>query len=187
MTLKPLVLAGGVVGLLACGAAQGQTPARAAHPSAAMTAGAALIDAEGVSVGRAHLRQTPHGVLLELDLEHAAAGRHGLHIHDAGRCDRPSFASAGGHFNPSGREHGFLNPAGPHAGDLPNIEIPASKQLSVEYLIADVTLEPGPRSLLDANGSAIVIHADQDDYGSDPAGDAGDRLACGPITRAPAR
>jgi Cu-Zn family superoxide dismutase len=81
----------------------------------------------------------------------------------------------------------LLNPRGPHAGDLPNIEVPSTTQLSVEYFLADVTIEPGPRSLTDNNGSSIVIHAGKDDYATDPAGESGDRLACGPIVRSETR
>ena len=181
--MKQLILLIGI-GLILCAipSVQGQTPTGTTGTRPA-TAGANLIDAEGRSVGQARLQQTPHGVLLTLDLKNATPGIHGLHIHDVGRCDRPSFESAGGHFNPSGRQHGFLNPGGPHAGDLPNINVPTTTQLSVEYVVADVTLDPGPRSLLDGNGSTIVMHAGKDDYMSDPAGESGDRLACGSIVR----
>ena len=165
---------------------QGQTKGTTGNRPA-VTAAANLVDAEGRSVGQARLQQTPHGVLLKLDLKNTTPGIHGLHIHGEGRCDRPSFESAGGHFNPSGRQHGFLNPRGPHAGDLPNIDVPATTQLAVEYLVSDVTLEPGPRSLLDNNGSAIVIHAGKDDHATEPAGDSGHRLACGPIVRSETR
>lgn len=151
------------------------------------TAGANLIDAQGRGVGQASLQETPHGVLLKLELKNATPGIHGLHIHDVARCDRPSFESAGGHFNPSKKQHGFLIPGGPHAGDLPNIEVPATTQLSVEYLLDGVTLRPGPQSLLDASGTAIVIHAGKDDYMTDPAGESGNRLACGEIVRSQAK
>jgi len=144
---------------------------------------AVLVDTQGRRVGEARFQQTPNGVLLRLDLKNATPGVHGLHIHDVGRCDAPTFESAGGHFSPDRRAHGFLNPQGPHAGDLPNIFVPSSTELSLEYLIRDVTLDPGPRSLLDANGSALVIHADKDDYIGDPAGHSGDRLDCGPVVR----
>ena len=147
-------------------------------------AGAVLLDAEGRSVGEARLQQTPRGVLLTLDLKNATPGVHGLHLHDVGMCQAPSFASAGDHLSPSGREHGFLNPRGPHEGDLPNITVPRTTELSLEYLITEVTLDAGPRSLFDANGSALVIHAGKDDYRTQPSGDAGDRLACGAIARA---
>ena len=170
-----------VLGCSAIPAAQG--PAVTGTTGSMPTAAAALVDESGRGVGQARLQQTPHGVLLRLDLKNATPGVHGLHIHEIGRCEAPSFESAGGHFSPDRRVHGLLNPSGPHAGDLPNIFVPSSTELSVEYVIPDVTLDPGPRALLDANGSAIVIHAGQDDYFSDPAGHAGDRLACGPIVR----
>jgi Cu-Zn family superoxide dismutase len=146
-------------------------------------AGAILKDAEGRTVGEARLQQTPHGVLLTLDLKNATPGVHALHLHEVGACQAPSFESAGRHFAPSGHEHGFLNARGPHEGDLPNIMVPSTRDISIEYLMTDVTLDAGPRSLLDANGSALVIHASKDDYRSNPAGGAGDRLACGPIVR----
>lgn len=144
-------------------------------------ASATLIDSSGRAVGQARLRQTEHGVLLQLDLTNATPGIHALHIHETGRCDRPTFESAGGHFAPGGRAHGFFDPKGPHAGDLPNIHVPASLTLSLEFFVNDVTLAPGPRSLLDADASAIVMHAGGDDYVSEPAGAAGERLACGQI------
>jgi Cu-Zn family superoxide dismutase len=149
-----------------------------------VTASASLIDTQGRAIGGVRLQQTPHGVLLKLDLKNATPGIHGLHVHEVGRCDAPSFESAGGHFDAAGHQHGFLNPRGYHAGDLPNIEVPASTQHSVEHLVANATLEPGPRTLLDADGSSIVMHAGKDDYVADPAGNSGDRLACGRIVRA---
>lgn len=151
--------------------------------SATATASASLMDTQGRAIGQAIFQQTPHGVLLKLDLKNATPGIHGLHIHDVGRCEAPSFESAGGHFAPGGRQHGFLNPRGHHAGDLPNIEVPASTQLSVEHMVPNVTLDQGPRTLLDGNGSSIVIHAGKDDHTTEPAGDSGDRLACGRIMR----
>jgi Cu-Zn family superoxide dismutase len=144
-------------------------------------AGAALADSTGRAIGQARLQQTPNGVLLLLELRNATPGVHAFHIHEVGSCDRPSFESAGDHLA-FGGQHGLLN-VGAHAGDLPNIYVPASTQLSVEYLIPDVTVDPGPRTLLDANGSSLVVHANKDDYASQPAGAAGDRLACGRIER----
>jgi len=176
-----LTLAIGVCALAGAGAA-GQQPTATTGTHAAMAL-AVLHDAQGRSVGEARLQQTPHGVLLRLDLKHATPGIHALHFHEVGRCDRPTFESAGAHFNPGGHQHGLLNPHGFHAGDLPNLDIPSTQQLSVEYLVADVTLTPGPQSLLDANGSALVMHAGKDDHASDPAGQSGDRMACGQVER----
>lgn len=146
-----------------------------------MTASATLIDAMKRQVGEARLQETPHGVLLELKLTNVTPGPHALHVHEHGTCDAPGFTSAGGHFAPGDQAHGFLNADGPHAGDLPNIHVPSTLELSLEYLIPDVTLRAGPTSLLDADGSALVIHAGPDDYVTEPAGDAGERLACGAI------
>jgi Cu-Zn family superoxide dismutase len=162
-------------------AAERQTAATAAaiRPSAR----AQLTDPEGRSVGEAVLRESPHGVLVSLRLTKVAPGIHAVHIHEVGRCERPTFESAGGHFNPTKREHGFLNPRGVHAGDLPNIEIPTDLRYSAEYFVDGVSLAAGPQSLMDADGSAVVIHQGRDDYVTDPAGDAGARVACGQIVQ----
>ena len=169
--------------LVAAADAQGQKPVGTSGAAGLPEmASAGLVDANGRGVGQALFQETAHGVLLTLELRNATPGVHGLHIHDVGRCDAPTFESAGGHVNPDHRAHGFLSSSGPHAGDLPNISVPASTELSVDYLIPNVTLRPGPRSLLDANGSALVIHEGKDDYKTEPAGASGDRLACGVIT-----
>jgi superoxide dismutase, Cu-Zn family len=177
----------GIIGIAAMSAAA--AGAQSAKPTGTAganevpaTAGAAITDVSGRAVGQARFQETPHGVLLTLELRNATPGVHGLHVHEVGRCDTPRFESAGAHFNPDRRAHGFLNPAGPHAGDLPNVYVPGSTELSVDYLIPDVTLEPGARSLLDAKGSALVIHEGKDDYRTDPGGEAGEHLACGVIT-----
>ena len=186
--MKQLTLTLGIALVaLSTTSAQGQAPVATTGGRPAAMASANLVDPQGRSVGQALLQQTPHGVLFKLELKNATPGIHGLHIHDVGRCDGPAFESAGGHFNPTNHQHGFLNPGGAHAGDLPNIEVPATTQHAVEYFLADVTIEPGPQSLGDTNGSAIVIHASKDDYSTDPAGDSGDRLACGQIVRSETR
>jgi Cu-Zn family superoxide dismutase len=108
------------------------------------------------------------------------AGAHGFHIHDVGKCE-PPFKSAGDHFAPQQHGHGFLSEKGGHAGDLPNIHVPKSGELMVEFFVPNVRLRSGKNALLDKDGSALVIHAQKDDYRSDPSGHAGDRLACGAI------
>lgn len=152
-------------------------------PRAPLTAAATLVDATGKTVGEARLQEASGGVLLRLDLTNVTPGVHGLHLHERGACDPPDFTSAGGHFAPGGTEHGYLNARGPHAGDLPNIHVPASLALSVEHFVPGVTLRPGSGSLLDADGAALMIHAQPDDYKTGPAGNAGPRLACGTIVR----
>ena len=148
---------------------------------AADTASAVLKDANGTEVGKATLVATPSGTLLTLELTAAPPGAHGFHIHTTGKCEPPDFASAGGHFNPDETKHGLMNPEGPHAGDMPNIHVPENGKLTVEVLNPLVTLSK-ESALLDEDGSALLIHADPDDYLSDPAGHAGGRIACGVIT-----
>ncbi len=162
------------VGVAASLSAQVQT-------AQAQTAKVALKDQAGKDVGSVQLVETPHGVLLKLALKGAVPGEHAFHVHAVGKCE-PPFTSAGGHFNPAGKKHGLAVAEGAHAGDMPNLHIPASGELMVEILNGGVTLAKGkPNSVFDADGSAIVIHAGVDDYKSDPTGNAGDRIACGVI------
>jgi Cu-Zn family superoxide dismutase len=144
-------------------------------------ASAVLKDVAGNEVGKATLVATPSGTLLTLELTAAPPGTHGFHIHAVGKCEPPDFASAGGHFNPDETKHGLINPEGPHAGDMPNIHVPEDGKLTVEVLNPLVTLSQ-QSALLDADGAALVIHAEPDDYLTDPAGHAGGRIACGVIT-----
>ena len=150
-------------------------------PAYAQTAKASLKDAQGKDVGQVQLTQTPHGVLLKMSLKGAPPGERAFHIHAVGKCEPPKFESAGPHFNPDQTKHGIMNPEGPHAGDLPNLHIPADGKLQAEFLDPVVTLSQ-ETALLDTDGASIVIHAGADDYTTDPAGNAGDRIACGVIT-----
>ena len=145
---------------------------------AAETARADMKDTQGGSVGVVEIRQTPHGALLHAKLENLPAGAHAFHIHTVGDCT-PPFKSAGGHFNPGGRKHGFDAVDGMHAGDMPNIHVPGSGRLEIEVLNVLVALD---ETLFDDDGASIVIHEGPDDYATDPAGDAGGRIACGVIT-----
>ena len=153
-----------------------------ASPALAVdTASAVLKDTSGKDVGKATLTVTPSGVLVSLDLTAAPPGDHAFHIHAVGKCEPPDFKSAGPHFNPDQTKHGLMNPQGPHAGDMPNLHVPTNGKLQVEILDPTVTLS-ADAALLDADGAALVIHASADDYKTDPAGNAGDRIACGVIT-----
>ncbi len=153
--------------------------ATAGAASATEQASAAMMNANGESVGSITLRATPHGTLLHARLENLPAGAHAFHVHAVGVCE-PPFASAGGHFNPDGAKHGFDSAEGMHAGDMPNIHVPASGQLEVEVLNTLLKLDA---SLFDEDGASIVIHDGPDDYATDPAGAAGPRIACGVITQ----
>ena len=170
-----------ILNLLAAASAAALLSAAAASPAAAETlANAQLKDASGKAIGDVDLVQSPAGVLIKLQLKGIAPGEHAFHIHAVGKCEAP-FESAGPHFNPSGHKHGMLSGEG-HAGDMPNLHVPQSGELSVEVLNAAVTLDKGkPNSLFDNDGSSLVIHAKADDYKTDPAGNAGDRIACGVI------
>jgi len=147
------------------------------------TAQAELTNAEGTVIGKATFTQLPDGVLIHVKASHLPPGIHGFHIHDHAECHGPAFTSAGGHFNPYGKAHGFKNPNGPHAGDLPNLSVPENGTVDVSTLATQVTLGEGPNSLFKEGGTSLMIHAGPDDYMTDPAGNSGARIACGPITR----
>ena len=149
---------------------------------APLRATAELRDADNQVVGSVSFEETEAGVRLALDASGLPPGPRAFHIHQTGECTPPDFTSAGPHFNPSGAQHGMDNPQGPHAGDMPNIAV--ADDGTVQFAIDNdrVTLAPGPNSILDGDGSAVVIHASPDDNVSDPSGNAGDRIACGVIT-----
>jgi Cu-Zn family superoxide dismutase len=153
--------------------------------SSALTpaAKATLKDAQGKTLGEATVRDSPAGVLVKLDLQNVPPGTHAFHIHAVGKCDPPDFMTAGGHFNPGMMKHGLMATGGPHAGDMPNLFVPSDGKLSVEVLDTNVTVAPGAKSLFDADGSALVLHATADDYTTDPAGNAGGRIACGILSK----
>ncbi len=155
--------------------------AAASLPSQAQTAKATLQTADGKDAGSVTLTQTPSGVLLALTVKGLPPGEHAFHVHEVGKCEAP-FTSAGGHYNPGKKKHGLLVAEGAHAGDMPNLHIPASGELAVEVHNPMITLEKDkPNSLFDADGSAVIIHAGKDDYKSDPTGEAGGRIACGVV------
>jgi len=168
-----------LIAALLAQAAAGAAATAAAAPAATEVK---LIDAANKPVGTAKLTQTEHGVLISVDLHGLKPGVHAIHIHETAKCEPPAFKSAGGHDNPGKKQHGFMNAEGAHAGDLPNLDVPASGKVKAEFLAADEKLE-GPDGLFAGDGSALVIHAKADDYKSQPAGDAGDRVACGVIQK----
>jgi Cu-Zn family superoxide dismutase len=159
---------------------------RASSPEQPVEAFAELKNAQGESVGSAVLREDSGRVRIVVQTRGLTPGRHGIHIHSVGRCDAPTFQSGGDHFNPAGKAHGLESPAGAHAGDLPNLEADESGAAQYVANTDRVTLGTGPTSVLDADGSTIVIHAQPDDQRTDPSGNSGDRVLCGRVVPRPA-
>ena len=168
MKIRMAALCGGLaISMSACGGGQLQLPSPGAR--------AELADVNGNSVGSATLHQVGNDVVIRANITLEGTLARGFHVHAVGRCE-PPFETAGGHFNPAGRQHGFLNPAGSHAGDLANLLADGQTH---DHTREGLALE----SLLDADGSALVVHATQDDYKTDPSGNSGARVACGVIRR----
>jgi superoxide dismutase, Cu-Zn family len=163
--------------IIVCAAAAAMASTAASAQDAA-SATAQMQNLEGQSVGQVQLQETAHGLIVRSEFTALPEGVLAFHIHEVGECE-PPFQSAGGHFNPGGHQHGMENPQGLHAGDLPNIHVPASGELTVENFVMGLTLD----EVLDEDGASMMVHAGADDYSSDPAGEAGDRIACGVIER----
>jgi Cu-Zn family superoxide dismutase len=142
-----------------------------------------LKDAKGQDVGSATLKNKNGGVNLKLNLTGLPPGEHVAHFHQNAKCEAPDFKSAGPHFNPESKKHGLENPEGHHAGDLPNFTVKPNGKAKVSLTSKDVTLGEGSHSLFSNGGTALVIHAKADDMKTDPSGNAGDRIACGVITK----
>lgn len=148
----------------------------------ALHASATFVDSTGATIGWARLVEDATGrVHVSIHVKGLAPGLHGIHIHAVGSCS-PTFAAAGGHYNPAGHQHGLDNPAGPHAGDLPNLVVNGAGVGRLDATTDRVTLSPGPATLFDATGSALIIHANPDDQLTDATnGGSGGRIACAVI------
>lgn len=151
-----------------------------AKPTVGDTATAVMSGPDGADMGTVSLTQGPRGVLVSANVSGLSEGWHGFHVHAVGACE-PEFSAAGGHFAPDGKGHGFMREDGGHPGDMPNIYTGADGAARADYFHPSISLSPGQGYLFDDDGSAIIIHAKPDSYGEDPA--AGDRVACGVITR----
>ena len=141
-----------------------------------------MINNKGEKIGTLKLTQGTEGVLINLNVSGLTPGYHGMHFHAVGDCsDMEAFKSAAGHVDPHKKPHGFLNPKGPHEGNLPNLVVAADGSVEVELYSQMVSLEGGDANLLDADGSALIIHVSKDDHMSQPIGGSGARVACGVI------
>jgi Cu-Zn family superoxide dismutase len=167
--------------VLLAAAASVAVSAPAVFAADAATANAKLADASGKNVGTVELRQTPNGVIVHAEFAGLPAGTHAFHVHAVGKCEPPTFDSAGGHFNPENHQHGFAVDGGWHSGDLPNITVPADGKVTVDVLATELSVSDGEKKMVDADGAALIVHEGVDDYTTQPTGNAGKRLACGVV------
>ncbi len=143
-----------------------------------------LKDAKGTSVGMAMISPAKGGgVSIDLDVHGLPPGEHALHFHAVAKCEGPDFTSATGHFNPMNKKHGTQNPDGAHAGDMSNFTVDAKGNAKTTIVNTNVTMGAEPNSIYANGGTALMIHAAADDMKSDPAGNAGARIACGTVTK----
>ncbi|WEK39891.1 MAG: superoxide dismutase family protein [Candidatus Brevundimonas colombiensis] len=181
-TLAAALLIASPLALTTACAATGNAPTTAVERAPVGATGqAVLINASGANIGRVDLRQGPTGLLIKIEASGLTPGWHGIHIHATGECAAP-FTSSGAHINHGEpkQPHGLLNPAGPDDGDLPNIYAGADGKVNAELFTtrARISSEGPGQWLWDADGSAIIIHANPDDHTTQPIGGAGDRVAC---------
>jgi Cu-Zn family superoxide dismutase len=172
MNILPLAAALPIVLAASACATTGETPA-------APMASAKLAAGDGAARGTATVTQAADGLHVVVKAMGLTPGIHAVHIHTTGQCVGPDFTSAGGHWNPAARQHGKDNPAGMHMGDMPNMTVGPDGTGAIEYHVPGGMISGGATPLLDADGAAVVIHAQADDYRTDPTGNAGGRLACG--------
>ena len=157
--------------------------APAGDTAAGATAGgvtATMRDSAGRELGSVTLTETAQGIAIAGTLRGLPPGEHGFHLHTTGQCT-PTFEAAGGHWNPTGTQHGSANPRGPHLGDMPNVTVGADSSVTIQTTTPGGTLR-GTNALLDADGAAVMVHATADDNRTDPSGAAGGRIACGAVS-----
>jgi Cu-Zn family superoxide dismutase len=176
--------------LTACGDAGRRDRATNDKPGAAVDSPAAdtaagnitaqVRNSSGKELGTLTLTDAGQGISVAGRLTGLPPGEHGIHLHQTGRCDPPAFGSAGDHWNPTNTTHGTKSPNGPHLGDLLNLTVSRDSSVTVQATTPGGTLR-GANALLDQDGAAVVVHAKRDDYRSQPAGDSGDKIACGAV------
>ena len=174
-----ILMAGLALSLSACSDNSTGTDTDATVKPAENIARAALTGADGKSYGEVIIGEGDGGLIVQIKAKGLEPGPRGVHIHEVGQCEGPDFSSAGGHWNPTESEHGFDNPKGAHMGDLFNLEIAGDGTGSLEARIEGASLRSGTNAMMDADGSAFVIHAGPDDMKTDPSGESGGRIACG--------
>lgn len=172
--MKMLLGTAATAALLLAGCAQDRDTA-GQRPVGGASAVAMLRTAANGDAGRAMVTDTEGGLRVTLDARGLPPGTHGAHIHMVGRCDAPDFTTAGGHWNPTAHQHGTMNPQGPHSGDLPNLIVGTDGRGTIGIVIPGATVA----GLMDADGAAMVVHANPDDLKTDPSGNSGGRIACG--------
>jgi Cu-Zn family superoxide dismutase len=168
------------IALVACG---GQPRGPGGTSLEEPAASASLFDSSGTRVGLATFARSGSSTSMSISVSGLTPGRHGMHVHENGACTPPGFESAGGHFNPDARKHGVLNPDGPHAGDLPNLDVEEDGSADTTLTVPSGLLTEGPGSMIGTQKRALVIHADPDDEKTDPSGNSGGRVVCGVIER----
>lgn len=165
-----------------CGFFEKKEQKVAVNASSGPTATAKVIGKNNESYGNAYFEEEDNGVKVTLALAGLPPGIHGIHVHSVGKCEPPTFESAGPHFNPTHKEHGKLNPKGYHLGDLPNLEVGEDGKVDLTFLAEGLTLEKdAANSLLRDGFTTLIIHESEDDYKTDPSGNSGARIACGII------
>ncbi|MES2444866.1 MAG: superoxide dismutase family protein [Pseudomonadota bacterium] len=183
--MKTVMAAAALVALGGCATMDSGPASGGRYAAGHFRSEAVLHDAGGTTMGKAVVEQV--GILgtasnipalrMTIDVTGMTPGLHGVHVHMVGKCEPPDFATAGGHWNPTAHQHGSMNPAGPHAGDLPNLDVGADGRGHLEFTLMHATYE----GLLDEDGAAVVVHAKPDDLATDPSGNSGGRVACGVV------